>query len=110
MRGGSSGAWWTRATKEVAGRIGMPIPAEPEREAMSATITAPARAGSSPVNAVKVTLIAVAIVVLLAASFVIGRVTVGTTTHAPAATPTAPAAPAPSSGATPTTCHMGRPC
>ena len=110
MRGASSGARWIPATKEVAGRIGMPIPAGPEREAMSATITAPARAGSSPVNTVKVTLIAVAIVVLLAASFVIGRVTVGTTSPAPAATPTAPAVPASSPGVTPTTCHMGRPC
>jgi len=79
---------------------------------MSATtISAPVPAGQSSINGLRLVLVTLAIVVLFAASFVIGRVTASTTSHtAPASTPVAPAAPA--SGATPTTtaCRMGRPC
>ena len=111
MGRGSSGASWELATTGVAGRIGEPIPADPKGAAMSATITAPAQAGSSPVNTLKVVLAALAIVALLALAFVVGRITSSSSSSPASVTPAPAAAPAaPASGATPTTCRMGRPC
>ncbi|HVN51468.1 MAG TPA: hypothetical protein VMT43_08550 [Acidimicrobiales bacterium] len=82
---------------------------------MTATTVPTPVSDSPPAHPLRVVFVALAIVVLLAASFVIGRVTVGTTTHSPAVAPpatVAPAAPAASSGNAPTTwaCRMGRPC
>jgi hypothetical protein len=81
-------------------------------------VAVPVRAGQSLAHAARFAFVTLAIVALLAVSFLIGRATVGSD-HAPAIAPTAPTAPM--SGATtsrdlpntPTNvdaCHFGPPC
>jgi hypothetical protein len=53
------------------------------------TVAVPVRAGQSLGHALRVAFVALAIVVLLAVSFAIGRATVGTS-HSPAIAPIAP--------------------
>jgi hypothetical protein len=71
---------------------------------MSATITAPANAGSSSITALRVALVTLAVVALLALAFVVGRVTNSSAHSSPAIAPTTGVHP------TATICHMGRPC
>ena len=73
---------------------------------MSATITAPANAGSSSITAVRVALVTLAVVALLALAFVVGRVTNSSAHSSPAIAPVTVTGVHP----TATTCQMGRPC
>ncbi len=76
---------------------------------MSATTVAvPMTGGQSRIHGLRLALLALAVVILLAGAFVIGRLTVGSTTHAPAVTTTGISTPA----APPSTtfCQMGRAC
>lgn len=70
----------------------------------AATISAPVIAGPSWTHATRVVLVALAIVVLVAMSFVVGRVTVSTAQQAPAIAPAAPAQ------TNPYVCRTGRAC
>ena len=87
---------------------------ETERETMSTTtLAAPATAGTSWTHAARVGLIALAIVVLLAVSFVLGRATVSSTQSVPAIAPAASVpAIAPAAGGHTSTppCYAGQPC
>jgi hypothetical protein len=70
---------------------------------MSTTLAGPVSAAQSWTNATRMVLAAVAIVILLAGSFVLGRVTVGTRHGAANPTNTATQT---STGS----CHVARPC
>ena len=67
------------------------------------TISAPTTATSHLSHSLRLALVALAIVILLAVTFVAGQATGSTTKSTPAVVPTAgPSTDAP--------CHMGRPC
>jgi hypothetical protein len=68
------------------------------------TISAPGSVERTWRQATSATLLALAVVVLLAVSFVIGRATVGTTHHSPSI------APASTVKTGDITCHVNRPC
>ena len=70
---------------------------------MSTTLAGAVRAGQSWTNVTRLALAAVAIVALLAASFILGRVTVGS--HHQAINPTGTA-----NQTTVASCHFARPC
>jgi hypothetical protein len=85
------------------------------------TVPASATADRSWAHAPRVALIALAIIILLAVSFVVGRATATTTHRSPAATapvaaatsgvfPGPSAIPRASSGASTESCHVRRPC
>lgn len=78
---------------------------------MSAT-TIPALSAPSAIlgHGLRLALVATAIVVLLAMSFVAGRSTGTTTSVTPVATPTSTRAPAAGASMTPQTCHMVPDC
>jgi hypothetical protein len=75
---------------------------------MSATIAAPMTTGNSRIHGLRLALIALAVVVLLAGAFVIGRITVSSAQRPPAVATSGFSTPA----APPTTsfCQMGRAC
>jgi hypothetical protein len=60
-----------------------------------ATAPAPALGAASPPHTIRLALVAVLVVVLLAAAFVVGRATATTTSHAPTAPAATPVRPAP---------------
>ena len=80
---------------------------------MSATIspsTAPITAGASWTHSARLALVALAVVVLLAVSFVVGRATVSSSPSAPATSPATTTAPFIGEPSTPADCHLGRAC
>ena len=77
---------------------------------MSATtVPAPTTTGPSWAHAVRLGLIAVAVIVIFAASFALGRSTVSSSKPAPAVAPVV-SVPVTAGPSTDAPCHMGRAC